>query len=71
MTLIDSTYSYRQINLMKKNKEKTELYIDKTAIIINNSYIDKTLSVIFSLVKPIRPNIVTDTIEKGYIYLNN
>ena len=57
---------------MEKNKNKTEQYLNKTAIILNNKIIVTLLNnFIFSIYKPVKPNIITDNLNNSILFIKD
>lgn len=71
VSIQDFLYSKQILNFMKKNRQKTEKYIEKTTLIIPNDFIRKNINFfIFNFYKPIKPNEITDTLENAIDFLN-
>ena len=63
LTMTDCTYCYQQIQIMKKYKELTKQYLDKSAILLTNTYVTNALELIFQNITPTSPNYVGNTKE--------
>lgn len=67
----DFFYASQQLNFMKENRENTTNYINKTAIIVPNKIIENIINkVILNIYKPVKPNIITDTLENAVNFLS-
>jgi len=72
MSIKDSLYSKDNIIYMNNNKEKTNKYLDKSAIIIYNNFIKNLINnLILSIYKPIKTNIFVNKLSEAFDYLNN
>ena len=68
----DFLFSKKILDFMEKNKNKTEQYLNKTAIILNNKIIIKLLNnFIFSIYKPVKPNIITDNLNNSILFIKD
>ena len=68
----DFLFSKKILDFMKKNKNKTEQYLNKTAIILNNKIIVTLLNnFIFSIYKPVKPNIITDNLNNSILFIKD
>ena len=69
--IYDSVYCKDQLDYMITNKYNTIKNIEKTAIIVSNSIIKNLLNLlIFNIIKPIKPNIITNTLEEALLFIN-
>lgn len=70
--IIDCQYCKEQLEYMIKNKNNTEIYLDKTSILVSNHIIKNLLNLlIFSIQKPFKPNLITNKIEEACEFLKN
>ena len=68
----DFLFSKRIINFMEENKNNTTKYLNKTAIILNNKIIITLLNnFIFSIYKPLKPNIITNNLENCISFIKD
>ena len=68
----DFLFSKKILDFMEKNKNKTEQYLNKTAIILNNKIIVTLLNnFIFSIYKPVKPNIITDNLNNSILFIKD
>lgn len=71
-SIYDALYCSEQVKYMTDNEENTKIYIDSTAIIVQNSIIQNLLELlVFSIKKPIKPNLITKNINDAYTFLIN
>jgi len=59
------------INLFNRLKNKTEKYINKTCIVVNNKIIKTSINLFLRIYKPIRPMKIVDNIQQSLDYINN
>jgi hypothetical protein len=54
---------------IKKHKPESELYLTKTAILVNSNFIRLFITAVFTIIKPSRPCITTCSIQEAIEYL--
>ena len=68
----DTLYAVQKIKFMRENLLNTQIYIEKTAIIITDKLVLSLLNRwILSIYKPVKPNIITDDINEALHFLYN
>tara|TARA_B100001564_G_scaffold2061_1_gene1837 strand:+ start:6423 stop:6779 length:357 start_codon:yes stop_codon:yes gene_type:complete len=64
----DFLFSKKILDFMDIYKNKTNKYLNKTAVILNNKIIITLLNNIY---KPVKPNIITDNLEKSILFIKD
>ena len=58
-------------DLFLQKKEQTQKYINKTSILLDNTFIRLSLNCFFSIYTTIRPMKFVDTIQEGIIFVSS
>jgi len=71
ISIKDVIYIKPKIIYMNKNKNNTNKYLLKSTIIISNEIILKLINnLIFSIYKPIKPNIIVNNLNEAFEFIN-